>query len=531
MSRVVPFLPLALAVAFLAVGLATTSDFIAIPADTAQQLTVARSLFRGEGYLQPVVWAHSGLADRVTHMPDTHGILWPFVQAVWFAALSEDSSTARVHGLVYLALTGIVTFAFARRLFGTAAGLVAMTLVLTNVNLFLFAAMADDDLSFSFFFLCTAFFLHRGLEGGASRDFWFAGLAGGAAMLAKAIGFVLPLVFLSTLLLWRSLGPRKVAVRIVGLSLPIGFGALAYFLRNYLSHGDLGFRFASMQWIYKLGGFEALAGLFDPPPTMGGIFQSLGPSGILHEVTWQLLALAGSMIRTVPLLVTGPAVHEVASQFWLPAFLPLVGLIATLLLLTRQRAFCVIALLSWLGIVLFVSLPWHFELRYFSPLVPLSAISISAAMQKWPFAAKLSPRVRLTAAGPVLVALVTLGLSALQFGIFQVELASTRFDSRVCSDSLDWIERSTAPEDRVMALDPWHVAWFTERESIVIPSGGVSAIERVARHYDTHWLLAAADLKRPETSRLLRRLDAVPAEIRIKHAYRGQACWVYRLDW
>lgn len=82
-----------------------------------------------------------------------------------------------------------------------------------------------------------------------------------------------------------------------------------------------------------------------------------------------------------------------------------------------------------------------------------------------------------------------------------------------------------------MALDPWHVAWFTERESIVIPSGGVSAIERVARHYDTHWLLAAADLKRPETSRLLRRLDAVPAEIRIKHAYRGQACWVYRLDW
>ncbi|MCZ6785193.1 MAG: glycosyltransferase family 39 protein [Proteobacteria bacterium] len=528
-SRLAAVAPTLLAVLFFGGSLYATRNFIAIPPDTAHQLTIARSLVRGEGYQVPVIWLHTGLMDSVTQIPDGHGILWPFVQAALFAVLSEDSTSVRVHGLIYLTLIGVGTFVFARRLFGVGAGLVAMILVFTNVNLFLFSVMAVDDISFCFFFLCTAILLHSGLDRNEPRTFWLAGLAACGAMLAKGIGFFMPLVFLSTLLLWRSQGARVVGLRLSALSLPFAFGAGAYFLRNYISHGGLGFRFTPMEWMYKAGGLEGTFGLFDPAPTMGDVYRVMGLGGMFLEGLKQLALFLESTVRLTPLLPRGEALHSALNQIWLPAVLPLAGLIFTLILWRRQRAYSVLTLLTTVGLVIFVSFLYHFELRYFAPLVPLAAISISSAWRLPDWNLGLGQRVAVAVQLAVTVAAV--GLSVLQFAVFRSDVLSIELDSRVCPDSYDWIRRSTAPTDRVLALNPWHVAWFSERESVVLPSGGMGAIEVAARHYDIHWVLAERDAKRPKTSRLLRRFGSEPSGMTVEPAYQGQVCRVFRIDW
>ena len=82
-----------------------------------------------------------------------------------------------------------------------------------------------------------------------------------------------------------------------------------------------------------------------------------------------------------------------------------------------------------------------------------------------------------------------------------------------------------------MAFNSWLVAWATDRETVVIPSGGTTAIARVARRYGVHWLLAdPASWQRPQTVGIVSRMRGDVAGLHVATVYADKSCRVYRLD-
>jgi len=65
----------------------------------------------------------------------------------------------------------------------------------------------------------------------------------------------------------------------------------------------------------------------------------------------------------------------------------------------------------------------------------------------------------------------------------------------------------------------------------MIPTGGPGVIERVARRYDAHWLLAQPAPYRPATNRVVQALEAGSSDLRLTLRYGDRECRVYRVDW
>ena len=180
--------------------------------DSLHYADIARNLLRGNGFEIDFIEYHLGLRPGVRHVPEHHGILRPLALAPLFAVFGTDPALLRVPGQLYRALAGVVGFFLARRLFGTAAGVVATLLILGDGLLGVTALNGSDDMGFAFFCLCTIAALERGLRGG--RDAWFAlaGLAAGFAVLEKQIGVFLPAVLVAPLVVaWRA--PSLAALR------------------------------------------------------------------------------------------------------------------------------------------------------------------------------------------------------------------------------------------------------------------------------------------------------------------------------
>ena len=265
--------------------------------DSLHSAIVARNLARGDGFTIDIVPFHVGRLPAVEHVSEMHGILQPVALAGLFALAGPEQALVRVPGFAYLALTGFVSFLYARRLFGTGAALAACALTLSSSLLFLWAWFGTDDAGFAFWFLLAIYALDVALEQRSGRSFALAGLAAGVALLQKLSGLIL-LAPLLAIALERG-APLRSRLRWAACWLaPFGFALAVHFARNRIATGGFGFRFGPIGWIYKAQGLEAYFGVYDSLPSLGALLRSIGGERLLAIELGQLAEFVHALALT-----------------------------------------------------------------------------------------------------------------------------------------------------------------------------------------------------------------------------------------
>jgi hypothetical protein len=317
-----------------------------------------------------------------------------------------------------------------------------------------------------------------------------------------------------------------VGVRRTGRWLGLLFGPFllavcVYGVRNYLAHGSLDFRMTPLYWILRVEGYEGVNRLFAEPPSLAGALGLIGWRRVGNIVLSDVRLFGASVLRLRPVIHPDPL-----GVLMVPAFLPALALCGIPLYARRAPVMVGLFAASVVGSVAFLCGLWHFEMRYFAMLIPLFAVWAAGVFA---FAARAGRVARwMSVAG----ALAVVGLSAASVVKMERVLPALSVLNS-CPRALAWVVRDVGPTERLLTFDPWFAAWAADRETIMIPSGGVQAIARVARRYDAHWLLAYPWSNRPLTSRTVMAMaDEGDADgLRVATRYDDGACRVYRLDW
>jgi 4-amino-4-deoxy-L-arabinose transferase-like glycosyltransferase len=502
-------------------ALLLTRGVTPFPPDAAHNAMVARSLARGEGFTLEILEYHFGRVREVEHVAEMHGILQPIALAGLFTALGEERSLSPVPGFAYVALTGWVAFVYARRRFGGPAGLVACLLTLGSAVLWFWAWFGTDDAGFAFWFLLAIFALDLAREERTELHFALAGLAAAAALLQKQSGLVLLAPMLGVVAGATGV-PVRIRLRWAAIwAAPWALALACYLARNLAASGQWMFRFGSIDWIYKSRGLEAFFAVHDETPALSEVLRSLGVEGVASIVSSQLDDFARVALSFTPALRADPL-----DRLMSPAFLAPLGFAALALHAWRCPGFAGLVALSIAASVAFVCGLWHFELRFFTPLIPLLAIALAGALAPGAAARRTHALRRIETA----TTCIGFGVAALSVGLFTRSLAAIPIFAAAppCEGGLAWIRRETAPSDRILSFDPWAAAWVGERAAIVIPSGPRRDVEKVVRWYRPGWLVLQPVVARND--RTIREMVANPsAGFATSLAYADRECSVHRI--
>jgi hypothetical protein len=508
-----------LSIVFLVCAILRIRDATVIAPDGANYGVVARNLFRGDGYTESLVPFHAGTYDAVRHLPEMHGLLRPLELVPLFALLGVGGLPLRVPGLVYTALAGIVVFGWTRRLFGTAPAYLALALTLLNGTLFFYSVLATDDSGFAFYFIATLALLWRAMQEPRAGRFALAGIVAAVGMLEKPTG-VMSLFLCVPAALWLREVAWPTAIRcLAAFAGGMLVVAALYATRNYVAHGSVGFRITPLDWRWRVEGVEGMMRSFDEAPTLLATLREIGRPAIVAIVSNQASQFFDAVIRFGP--TTDGLPFRVLT---VPAFLPVLGLCGIVLQAKREPALSALLAASVVGAFFVVCVLWHFELRYLTMLVPLFSIGVAG------FVAWIARRGRLAAFVCAVAAVAVVVASANAFATAGRIVARLSGPPQ-CAGALEWIAAETTTRDRFLTFDPWFVAWAADRETIMIPTGGPAVIERVARRYDAHWLLAQPAPYRPATNRVVEALEAGSSDLRLTLRYGDRECRVYRVDW
>jgi hypothetical protein len=343
-----------------------------------------------------------------------------------------------------------------------------------------------------------------------------AGVAAGLGLLEKPSGLFLPAVFLAALLPRGGVDRRVVVRRLVLLHAPFAAALALYLARNWLAYGSLSFRFSVLEWIWKVRGFEGAYALFEEPPALLATLQSIGWSravGIGVEQVEKLIRLAvtAGFLRPAP---TAPALLLPLALVTLPLHWP------------RSRGLVRMTLAATVGSVAFICFCYHTEIRYFYFLGPLAYVLVAGLLHE-------GMRVALSGRAARL-ANIALCIASVGF-LCVVVLRAPRTKPRVpglesaCQTAL---VEATRPGEAVLAIRPSQTAWRLDRPVVNVPSGGVEAIGRVARHYGARWILVERAAHRPRTTEVLFALDGrLAGGLTATVVFSGPRCRVVRLDW
>lgn len=498
-------LPLALALcgAWLLAALLATAGAPLLTPDSLHYALVARNLLAGRGYVIEVVPFHPGWFDSVTRLPEMHGLLRPVVLAPFFAVLGFEDTAVRIPGLVYVALTGWVAFAFARSNFGAGAGLLACLLTLGSGMLCWYGWAGTDDVGFAFYFVWALHCFDRALDSGRAGWFAWAGVATGLGLLEKLTGLLLLPVFACAWLLFRDAPGRATPRRVVLALAPFALALGLYVARNLAAHGGPGFRFSPLAWMLKTRGYEGFFALYERAPTLGWVVSELG---------WKALPgiALGEVAKLVEHVFRWPSAANAlaAPQGLTPLAL---GLPSILVHARRHARFAALCGLAVLGSVVFVCGFHHVEDRYFAMLIPLLWVSLAGAVADG-WRTRVGGWRGRAARGAALAGLgAALALAAPVVPAMLARAALVRYAPAPCGAAFDWLRQHSEPGDRVLAFNPWLVAWYSGREAVKVPSGGRAEIERVVQHYGTRWILITPTFSLRGTQHELRAMAARPS--------------------
>ncbi len=487
--------------------------------DSTEYALVARNLAEGLGYTADFVTLHMTWYPEVRHVPEMHGLLQPVMLASLFKVFGPENGMVRALGLFFLVGTALLTFLLGRRLYGSLCGALSAALLLTTPTTLVIAVSGNDDVGFAFFFVGSVLALVAGLESGRDRDFLLAGAAGAFALLEKLAGLILPGLWVGALLFPVVTGrwPARRALRAMTLVVPpFAFALACYLMRNQVTSGQMMFRLGALDWILKTGGYGAAYAIHDPLPSLGEMLRELGPSEVLRISLDQVRLFLGALLPTHP----GP----------LPIWSLSLGLVSMPFAWRAAPSYGWICTLALLGTLAFICGLYHVEDRYFIFLLPLFLICAVGGAQSLLHSFRESPRLQRGLA---------FGLSLSVCGLLAYNLWSSRRwvqytaeqPEHVCDEARDWLRRESPAEARVLTLDPWGTTWTTRRASVFVPNGPVEDALRVARHYDTQFLLVQPNPYLAEATQAAEQLRSEQrSDVRVEHILGDASCSLYRMD-
>jgi hypothetical protein len=483
---------------------------VPLPPDAAAYGVIARNLARGDGYTESFVPFHPGAYDSVRHLPDLHGLLTPALLAPLFATLGASAATVRIPSTLATAGIAGVVFVLARRLSGAPSAFVAALLVLASPSLLVYSALGTDDTGFAFLAAATLAVLAVAAERRRPRLLAAAGLLAGVAILEKPTGIFLAVLGLFALVSIRR-ATRIPATAAFALFVPSALAFGAYLVRNQVAHGSPDFRFGGLEWIWKDAGFEAMMALYDRAPTSLETIRRLGLARVAAITGEQLAWFARATFALRPLVPV--VLLDAVAMVAIPAFLPLLALLPLPWLARRTSTLAALIAATFVALPAVVCTLWHAEPRYFAVFIPLAALALAGTIGR-------------SRSGMVLMGALVL-VSA--FGFVGIARVLVRLPQHACASVLAELVSDRTP-GRILTFDPWNVAWLADREAVMIPSGGLDAIARVARRYDTALILIHPMLGRPETVALIGKLEGVAGPLRVTTVHRQGACRIATLD-
>lgn len=506
-DRLCQVLAFLLAGLFLVTALYVTHDLRPRAPDTIQYSDIARSLASGDGYTVGFIVLHPELYEHIERIPEMHGLLRPFVVAGLYRTLGVEPWVPSVPGFLYVALTSLVAFGFARTLFGPLAGLLACTFVLGSRSLWDWALFGLDDTGLAFYFLLSTWFFHLGLR--REKDRWFvaAGVIAAVGLLEKLSGLILPGVFVATLATLRPWPAGTVVRRATFAVLPVLVALGLYLLRNHAAHGDWMFRFSPIEWQWKLHGHTRLTDLYVDAPSVPELFMELGPQRVFGLVATELRRLWTSATAEVPI--------------WLGA--------VALVLCTVRRAFVAIVLWSLIGSAAFLCVLYHVEPRYLSMWIALLSVSAGGGVARMIEGVGRGMSRTATQWVGILVAVMIGGgtLHVLTSGIVPPLRGLLRSTApRVCAGAIEYLEANASPGSPVLTNYPWLTRWFGGYPSVSIPGTRNRDIMTVLDHYGMEWVMVGPG----GTPRWQRKLDYLfRASYGGTNVYEQKRCRVYRV--
>lgn len=503
--------PWLLAVLFVAALYATivlwlTRRGAALPPDSTDYAEAARSLVRGQGDTVNRIVFHTGVFPGIRHPLEVHGLLQPPLIAVLFALWGPNGGLVRVPSVLFAAALLVVSFWGGRRLFGTVAGAFAAALLLTRGDVLLMSVFGSDDVGealFAFGSLCS-FTLGATTQGRG----WFvaAGVLAGLASLEKVTGLVLVPAFALVMLLNRT--ARSAGVRAwLWTAVPTALAFALYTYRNYRVYGHFGSPYGALAWFGKES-FPQYFAFYEVPPKMSEVWSRLGGAKLLSLTVDQMAELG-----------KGVAMDPVA----------MLGVLSLAVLARRHAIFVATVAIYTVGLVLLVCIGHHLEMRYLSPLLPVSGAAFGGtvaagvtraaeARERWRF-------VRPLAWGAIAVlALAGAGITY----VLSERLGVAMQRPGPCDDAARFVKATVDPSAVVMTSNPWFVTWETERASVNAPTNGDAALIQVVRIYKVAWAMTggaaigALDLDAALASPVLQ------SALRPERVFDGAACDVYR---
>jgi 4-amino-4-deoxy-L-arabinose transferase-like glycosyltransferase len=290
-------------------------------------------------------------------------------------------------GLLALALS-LVVFLAAQEWFGTAAGLIAMLLVVFDPNLIANSALVTTDVGVSLFFLLSIYAFYLYVKDPSVIRLLLAGIAAGLLLATKHSGILLaPMLLL--LIVWEILcAPKdtraKLALRLTGAFVAIGVIAVLVLWSFY------GFRYAARPDHLRLS-----TSLYDYAAPLSHFSRSavltIARFHLLPESYLMGLVDVKRMAEFYPTFILGKIYPH--GQWWYFPFVILVKTTLGMLALVTLAFFAIIiGLLRKRRELAFVLIPWLVYLavailagmnigsRHILPLYALAAILAGAGL-------------------------------------------------------------------------------------------------------------------------------------------------------
>jgi hypothetical protein len=500
------------AVGYAVLCLALTRRGAPLPPDAVEYAAVARNLTTGRGFTIDFIEFHPGFLSSIRHPLELHGVLTPFLLAPLFHVWGPNEALVRVPGVLFCAGIIVATFALARHVFGTRAGLLAAFAFLLRGDFIGVAVLGGDDVGWALFStLAVLSFLHAA-ERGSLRAFGAAGALAAAATLQKYTGVLLGIALCSALLVRRSTVRERVR-ECSAVAGPVLIAVAVYWWKNYVTHGRLGFRFAALDWLSRED-LSAYFAYYETPPRLSEVWARMGFGKAAKLCAVQAAALGRLMLAN---RVT--ALGGIAALVWAARSKPPFGRVG---------------LLYGTALAAVVILLYHVEPRYLFGLVPIFYVAMAGlgvevfdwVSRRLPARAAPYVRAAVFAVGAVLLVRTTVEL------VRNSRLLSAVMAKKgTCDDAFAFVRASVPLDDPILSSSPWYVTWMTERPSVAAPSNGVRALSKVVKHYGVRWAVTGlSTFGGGNVEADLRGLRESGGKPSYSLSFDGANCDVYRLE-
>lgn len=479
--------------------------------DSTDYAEVARSLIQGKGDTINRVLFHVGRFPDVRHPLEVHGLLTPLLLVPLFAALGPQDALVRVPGILFMSGLGFAAFYVGRRLAGLGAGLLAAALILSRRDFLFMGIVCSDDVGEAAFVLAALWAFARACQLKALRSFLIAGCFAAAAALQKMPGMLLPGVFFFALLPDRENRSANGAKRWIAAALPSVAVAALYSIRNYRVWGRTSSPYVALEW-YGRDDLSAYFAYYRDVPRFSEFLAEKGVARVLELVQVQLSTFGRSVLLD-PLIIAGAM-----SMVWLAR---------------KQPIFARSSAIYSLFLVALVCGLHHVDIRYFSPLYPLAAVSVAAAvcaceepvrahLRRWDKPVRLRAAFAVTLSGFV-------AWSSYRCMRGTIDTGTLMRQPHPCADAIAALRDRTRPEDRVMASNPWLVSWTADRPAIPAPTNGMAAILAVVARYGVEWILVGSEVAGSQELSSVLAWPPARRALRSRLVFDGASCDVYRV--